>query len=315
MIDLRNPSFTGTPEEKLKQIADYLFQLNEQLQFAFNEIDHEVVTATEQATMAVQMGGSTTVIKSDSGVPKTEEDIQETFNNIKALIIKSADVVDAYYSTISTKIAESNVYVESEDFGEYKLEVEGKFESEKDGTLKYTVDKIEEAITPLKNNYDIVQNKVENTVNQVNSIDKQTTDKLNALEVKVNDSDADLDDMSQTYNNTGEYAKIIKSGGYMKVGLIDEGTEKEDFGIELGYEKEVNDITVDKRFARFATERVVFYDQNGNEGASLSNKTLGANNVQVNTTFTEGDDDGAFVNTYDSKQHRVVTKWIGNVEV
>ena len=309
MIDLRSPSFTGTPEEKLRQISDYLFQLNEQLQFAFNEIDHEVVTATEQATMAVQRGGSTTVIKSDSGVPKTEEDIQETFNNIKALIIKSGEIADAYYEKIvDINTSKRELTIESE-FGTYKTEVEGWLKSTYDGAIQYSVDKIEEIVTPVIANYDSVQNEVVNAVNQINEIDKQSTKKLNELEDKVNDSQTALDDMSETYSNTSGYAKIYKSGGYMKVGLIDEGMENEDFGIEIGYASEINGVTDEKRYAKFATKKVVFYDQNGNEGASLSDETLEADQVQVNTKFAEGE----FVNTYDSKQHRVVTKWVGEV--
>ena len=311
MIDLRTPHFTGTLEEKLTQISDYLFQLYEQLQFALNEIDHEVVTATEQATMAVQRGGSTTVIKSDSGVPKTEEDIQETFNNIKALIIKSGEIANAYYDKIvDINLSRRKFTIESE-FGTYQSDVEAMFQQQYDGAMKFTVDQIEKVVTPVKNNYDVVQNEVEIAVSKINAIDKQSTDKLNELEGKVNGSDAALANMSETYNNTGGYAKIIKSGGYMKVGLIDGGTSDEDFGIELGYERDINGVTDAKRYAKFATKKVVFYDQNGNEGASLSDETLEADQVQVNTKFAEGE----FVNTYDSKQHRVVTKWIGNVEV
>lgn len=118
MIDLRQPSFTGTPQEQLKQMSDYLFQLKEQLQYAFDTLDHDVVTATERATMAAQQGSSVTT-KTEFGAPQTEEEKLATFNSIKALIIKSGEIVDAYNEQISKKLAEGGFVVDSE-YGTYK---------------------------------------------------------------------------------------------------------------------------------------------------------------------------------------------------
>lgn len=311
MIDLRQPSFSGTPEERLKQIADYLFQLNEQLQFAFNEIDHEVVTATEKATMAVQQGGTTTVIKSDSGVPKTEADIQETFNNIKALIIKSADIVDAYYYKINEKILASNQFVAESEFGTYKTEVETKFQSTYDGAIQFSTDRIEEISTDVTNKSKDLQNQLNNTNANLNDVQTQSKKSIDEVESKVDATSSALGKVNSTYGQTDNYAKIMKESGYMKVGFLDEDQDGQRvYGIEIGYEESIDKITTEKSCARFTSNEVVFYDQNQDRGAWLSNKTLHADKVEMVSESAIG----GFVDKVDKLNKRVITKWVDSEE-
>jgi hypothetical protein len=51
-----------------------------------------------------------------------EESAETTFNSLKALIIKSADIVNAYYEEINTRL--SGVYVAESDFGTYVEETD-----------------------------------------------------------------------------------------------------------------------------------------------------------------------------------------------
>ena len=106
-IDIRLPNITGSnPTEQMAQVKSYLFQLAEQLQWALNNIDassKNVVISTS---------------KSSAAEGSAEVDRKATFNAIKSLIIKSADIVDAYYETISKRLEGS--YVAQSDFGTYK---------------------------------------------------------------------------------------------------------------------------------------------------------------------------------------------------
>ena len=105
--NLRLPNITGpTDRERLAQIQRYLFSLTEQLQWALNNLDASsanVVTQQPKSTLPEQ----NYVI-----------DAPTTFNAIKSLIIKSADVVNAYYEEISKRL--EGEYVATSDFGTYK---------------------------------------------------------------------------------------------------------------------------------------------------------------------------------------------------
>ena len=100
------PNITAPDERgQIKQIRSYLFQLADQLKWALNSID-------SGGTKALQQVNNKSVTKEI-----TEEEAQDTFNSVKALIIKSADIVNAYSEEISEKF--SGEYVAKSDFGTY----------------------------------------------------------------------------------------------------------------------------------------------------------------------------------------------------
>ena len=94
MYEFRYPNITGkTTEEKVAQIGSYLYQFVEQLQWAVESINtntNVVVSSSSHRSGA-----------SSGAITNTPIDSQATFNAIKALIIKSADIVDAYYEEIT----------------------------------------------------------------------------------------------------------------------------------------------------------------------------------------------------------------------
>lgn len=101
-VELRLPNIKGdTPEAQLAQIKSYLYQLTEQLNWALNleESSNEVVAPKKSEAAA------------------KEEEARNTFNSIKALIIKSADIVDAYGEKIEKSL--SGQYVAQSDFGTF----------------------------------------------------------------------------------------------------------------------------------------------------------------------------------------------------
>lgn len=111
--EFRYPNIpNGTEKEQLAYLKRYLYQLVEQLQYA-------TLGAGTASGYAAAQQPQKSVAKS------TTEDSQNSvasFNSIKALIIKSADIVNAYYDEISNRL--EGLYVAESDFGTYVEETE-----------------------------------------------------------------------------------------------------------------------------------------------------------------------------------------------
>ena len=104
--DLRYPNINGTTtEQQLQQTKRYLHTLVDQLNYALKEVGGgNPVTISTARTASVSKG-------------ENEKNTIATFNDIKALIIKSADIVNAYYDQINTRL--EGVYVAESDFGSF----------------------------------------------------------------------------------------------------------------------------------------------------------------------------------------------------
>ena len=111
MIDIRLPNITAQTESgQIAQMRSYLYQFAEQLKWALNTIE-------------TNPNGENVVLKDAVGnvLAKTEEaKAQETFNSIKDLIIKSADIVEAYSEEIDKLLDLNGRYVAQSEFGTYK---------------------------------------------------------------------------------------------------------------------------------------------------------------------------------------------------
>ncbi len=104
--ELRYPSIPNVSErEQLVYMKSYLHQLVDQLQFALNNIG---ASTTSVVTSAQKPSVPSVIERTDPAV---------TFNSIKSLIIKSADIVNSYYDQIKTRL--NGVYVAESDFGTY----------------------------------------------------------------------------------------------------------------------------------------------------------------------------------------------------
>ena len=105
-FEFRIPSITGASEkEQLAQIKSYLYQFIPQLQWALNTLE----TASSSNNAAPQV--KVTVPKSVS------YDSSVAFADLKPLIIKSADIVEAYYEEINKRL--TSEYVAQSDFGTF----------------------------------------------------------------------------------------------------------------------------------------------------------------------------------------------------
>jgi hypothetical protein len=105
-LDLRMPNITGATErEQLAQIRSYLYQFIPQLQWALSTID-----TSSQSQVTQQIVNKE--VKTNAPV-----NAESTFNDIKSLIIKSADIVQAYYEEINSRLYSE--YSALSDFGSY----------------------------------------------------------------------------------------------------------------------------------------------------------------------------------------------------
>lgn len=105
MVDFRMPNITGSEAEQLSQIRSYLYQFIPQLQWAMSQLN---TTA-----------GSAYVVNKENKAAEQKESFnaEVAFGALKPLIIKSADIVQAYYEEISSRIVGS--YVAESDFGAF----------------------------------------------------------------------------------------------------------------------------------------------------------------------------------------------------
>lgn len=101
---------TGSGQEQLRQIQSYLFRLSQELELALGTVDKQLLTLRDTAAQTER----TVQAVSESQNPKAQ------FSSLKALIIKSADIVNAYYEEISRKL--SGEYVAQSDFGAFRQE-------------------------------------------------------------------------------------------------------------------------------------------------------------------------------------------------
>lgn len=108
-IDIRLPNINAANEQgQLSQMRSYLYQLVEQLNWALNTVQDGAVQTVVQPMTATTA----------SGKAAAEQEAQDTFNSIKSLIIKSADIVNAYYETMRLRM--DGEYVAESDFGVYR---------------------------------------------------------------------------------------------------------------------------------------------------------------------------------------------------
>lgn len=110
MIEIKQPNIMAASDhEMMVQMRSYLYQMAGQLQWAFDTMQgssgQSSQAQNQQAQQKTGYSGGETI------------DPVATFNSMKNLIIKSADIVNAYYDQINKKL--EGVYVAQGDFGNY----------------------------------------------------------------------------------------------------------------------------------------------------------------------------------------------------
>lgn len=238
MADFRMPNITGSEAEQLAQIRSYLYQFIPQLQWTLSQMDAST--------------GSSYVVKTETKATEQRESFnaEVAFSALKPLIIKSADIVQAYYEEISSRIVGS--YVAESDFGTF----------------------------------------VEKTEQEIN---QSSTD----IEQIFSDMQGILTDIEDLNFILAEVNAHIKSG---LLYYDDNGIPV--YGLEIGQRNTIDGEDVFNKFARFTSDRLSFYDQNGTEVAYISDYKLHITNAEVTGTLKLG---GFLVDT----SKGLTIKWVG----
>lgn len=148
-VNLRLPNITAnTPEGQLSQMQSFLYQTVEQLNWVLNNMGTGggpgyVVHQTQETAGAAAETGKDSTVK---------------FNELKALIIKSADIVNAYYEKINARLA--GEYVAQSDFGTFTELTESQLEANSTAIEQFYTN-LQQIITDIEN--------VEHTLVEVNA--------------------------------------------------------------------------------------------------------------------------------------------------
>ena len=135
MVDIRYPNINAKTEAE-QQIKSYLIQLAEQLQWALNNIDASNNTEVVSPTPRSLISSSQTTTSAEA-----------TFGSIKDLIIKSAEIVDAYYEKISERL--NSKYVAESEFGTYIEQIEQEI-IESSASVEQNFTHIQEILTEIE---------------------------------------------------------------------------------------------------------------------------------------------------------------------
>lgn len=313
MIDIRQPNITAqNTQEQVFQMRSYLYQLSQQLQWAFNTVS--------LGESGGNVGASLPQIQVTGG---GQVDAAATFAAIKGLIIKSADIVNAYYDSISQKL--DGQYVAQSEFGEYREETSNLIQGNSTNISQlYTNNRT------ILLNVEALQGNTQNLSGRVDQLDadaKGASGRLDNLEANTGglsdtveklEKDAQgvagsveklqKDTQSVTETVNGLVAATVATNAYIRTGLLyetDAGVPV--YGLEVGQTNNVNGENVFSKFARFSADRLSFYDRNDTEVAYISDYKLYINTAEITGSLQFG---SKFKVAYQAGAG-LVFKWMG----
>ena len=240
MIDLRLPDIKGTEQEQLRQIRSYLYQLIPQLQFALNNVSETNPTVEETRKTPGTTSQSTSSI-----------DAEVAFDALKPLIIKSAEIVQAYYEEINSMIV--GEYVAQSEFGTFAEQTEQR--------IRQSSTDIAQAFKNIQQIFTDIEN-------------------LNFTLAEVN--------------------------AHIRTGLLYYDGGVPVYGLEIGQRTSIDGVEVFNKYARFTSDRLAFYDQNGTEVAYISDYKIYIRSLEITVSAKIG----GYIDIV-KPDGGVITKWIG----
>ena len=277
--NLRLPNIPdGTPQEQMRYMRSYMYQLVEELNWALETINTQT---RPTATTVVQVGSSSKPSGSSSSV-----DAETTFNAIKSLIIKSADIVDAYYEEIGKKL--EGEYLAVSDFGVYTEQTSQEI-VENAQSIDRTFNSTQELKTGVNKSLDSISGDVGQVDSKVDGVKNELATDIKTVQEQV-----------EALN----YLVDIKA--HIKMGVVDTVNGSPVYGIEVGQTTAEDGVVVYDKFARFTADRLSFYDQNGIEVAYISDYKLHITHADITGSFQLGGLVSTVLPSYD-----VVEKWVG----
>jgi hypothetical protein len=100
---------------------------------------------------------------------------------------------------------------------------------------------------------------------------------------------------------------VIETNAHINSGLLyydDAGVPV--YGLEIGQRNEIDGEEVFNKYARFTSDKLAFYDQNGNEVAYISDRKLYITHVQITGSLLQGG-----FKKLSLANGGTVTKWVG----
>ncbi len=135
-IELRLPNITGeTPEAQLAQIKSFLYSTIEQLNYALTVTEKETTTLTKKVEKAVDASSR-------------EKKAESTFNDIKNLIIKNADIVEAYREELQREY--NGIYVAKSEMGTYEENIRSSITEGPEG-INVRIDSVQSIANEVNN--------------------------------------------------------------------------------------------------------------------------------------------------------------------
>lgn len=158
MIEINQPNITNENQQQaLLQMRSYLYQLSGQLNWAFSTLETGGATGSDIAIV-----GSDGAIKDDAEEGRSPEDV---FNDLKGLIIKSADIVNAYYDTIKARL--DGQYVAESDFGTFQENLTSTITATAEGVVQqFGYESRLDALDAAAAGFDVYRNKTEGYIRQ-----------------------------------------------------------------------------------------------------------------------------------------------------
>lgn len=247
---IRYPNIVGKTEaQQLEQMRSYLHQLADELNF---QLDKGGSGNTGYYQSAVQR-----VVK-----PLKNDGAISNFNDIKALIIKSADIINAYYDEINHRL--EGLYVAEATFP---------------GGSAAFVEKTEQNIIANSNYIEQMFKDLEAIVSDIDGIENTL------IETEANIRSGRL-------YIAGEEESVLDDN-------IPDGAPV--FGLEVGQKTTKDGVEVFDKFARFTAFGMILYDENGNEAAYITNNRMNIPHATINQSLLMGgfidevDKDGGIV--------------------
>lgn len=201
---IRYPNIIGKSEaQQLEQIKSYLHQLADELNFRLEQ-------------NAGASAASATVMADTSSKPTKTEEAISNFNEIKGLIIKSADIVDSYSEQISNTL--KGEFVAVSDFGTYTEDTLTELGiSSKD--IKSTITKVESIDDEVKN---AVESEIKQTAESI-SLSVENGDSTAQIKLEIGGKEKTAEIAMEglvTFSNLGTPGETEIDGGNIKTGKI-----------------------------------------------------------------------------------------------
>lgn len=217
-FDFRYPQLTGaTEKEQIQQMRTYIHQLVDELKWALNSVDspqNNVVVIRQNQRNA--NGGISTI-----GMDELDDDsVQAHFNEIKPLIIKSADIVNAYYDEINKRL--EGLYVAQSDFGTFIEQTSQEIEANSTDitqvfnnvqTIATDVTNIGSSVQQIDNKVSTIDTKVSTVETKVSTMDSYATTmsaKVNRIDLEVSTIDTELKTVGENVGTLDTTLKAVE---------------------------------------------------------------------------------------------------------